>query len=64
MSGSWDALQWASPELKGDKEIVLKAVSQSWSALKWASDERRALSGTEAAILNEEWSDSDQQCAY
>ena len=36
-----EALQWASHAVKGDQEIVLKALSQSWSALKWASDEHR-----------------------
>ena len=33
--------EWASDDLKGDREIVLAAVSQSegWQALEWASDD-------------------------
>ena len=34
-----DALQFASEELKNDKEFVLKAVSQNGDALKHASEE-------------------------
>ena len=33
------ALRWASGELKADRELVLKAVSNNGWALTWASDE-------------------------
>ena len=33
------ALESASAELKGDREIVLEAVKQSWRALQYASAE-------------------------
>ena len=42
VSQDWQALEWASADLKGDREIVLNAVSQNgraWKALRWASDE-------------------------
>ena len=35
-------------ELKRDKDIFLKAVSQDWVALQWASDE---LKGDEEVVL-------------
>ena len=39
-SGAEDgaALEWASDDLKGDREIIKMAVSQNWQALRWASD--------------------------
>ena len=40
-----DALQWASDDLKGDEEIVLKAVSHRWMALQWASEEAKVCQG-------------------
>ena len=46
----WVALQWASDDLKGDREIVLKAVSQFWRALQWASDD---LKGDREIVLKE-----------
>eukprot|EP01045_Picozoa_sp_COSAG04_P059484 COSAG04_NODE_29517_length_268_cov_0.917160_1_plen_66_part_10 len=35
------ALQYASKELRGNREIVQKAVDQSWLALQYASEELR-----------------------
>jgi hypothetical protein len=39
-SSGW-ALQFASEELKADKEVVLKAVSLNKQTLKFASEETR-----------------------
>lgn len=36
---NWRALQYASEELKKDKEVVLAAVAQDGRALEYASDE-------------------------
>ena len=44
----WRALKWASDDLKGDREIVLTAVSQCWPALEWASDD---LKGDKEVVL-------------
>ena len=35
------ALEYASKELKNDKEVVLEAMKQNWCALKYASEELR-----------------------
>ena len=34
VSQSWQALRYASSKLKGDREIVLEAVSQGWETLE------------------------------
>ena len=39
---------WASDDLKGDREIVLIAVSQAWQALWYASDD---LKGDQEIVL-------------
>jgi len=36
------ALQWASDELRADREVVMVAMTQAGYALQWASDELRA----------------------
>ena len=38
-----DALEYASPELRADREVVLAAVDQNGDALRHASPELRAL---------------------
>ena len=43
-----DALQFASYELKGDKEVVMAAVAQNGLALKWASN---ALKGDKEFVM-------------
>ena len=48
MSQDWEALKWASDDLKGDRDIVSKALSQHWEALKWASDD---LEGDREIVL-------------
>ena len=35
----WRALQYASEEMKGDRELCMAAVAQDWRALQWARDE-------------------------
>ena len=35
------ALQWASEEMKGDRELCMAAVAQDWRALEHASEETR-----------------------
>ena len=37
-----DALEYASPELQADREVVLAAVDQNFDALRHASPELRA----------------------
>ena len=43
------ALQYASDELKNDKEIVMAAVAQNGSALQYASDELKKDQEIQAA---------------
>ena len=39
------ALQWASEEMKGDRELCMAAVAQNGLALKWASEEMKGDRG-------------------
>ena len=38
----WEALKYASNQLRGDRDIVLKAVSLSGKALKYATEDLKA----------------------
>ena len=35
------ALQWASEEMKSDRELCMAAVTQNWRALEFASEEMK-----------------------
>ena len=48
MKKNGDALKYASDELKGDRDVVLAAVTQNGHALKYASDE---LKGDKDVVL-------------
>ena len=37
-----EKLQYASKELRNDRDVVLAAVKKDWSALQWASKELRS----------------------
>jgi len=36
-----NALEWASPRLQKEREVVIAAVQQDWHALKWAAPQLR-----------------------
>ena len=56
MSQNWRALKWAPDDHKGDREIMLNAVSQEGGALNLASDELKGdrLSG----VIRANWPDA------
>jgi len=49
------ALEYASPELKADKEVVLAAVAQDGFALEYASEELKADKEVVLAAVAQEW---------
>ena len=52
-------LQYAAPELKDDREIVMHAVKQNWRALQYASDKLKDDDQINEAIVQcrnkDEW---------
>ena len=54
----WQALQWASDDLKGDREIVLTAVSKEGRALEWASDDLKGDREIVLIAVSQTWASS------